>query len=129
MTILSGLSLRLNLNPGKVCSADDDHDSDSHLHIIDGNYDLNDVAAAANDDDNDDDDHDDNDEHLQHFIRAWLNSRNKVGRAESNLLHLVMMMMVIRWRILMMMTIAMIAMMVMMIMIIAGLKAICSTWS
>ena len=70
-------------------------------------------------------DYDDDDEHLQHFIGAWLDSRNKVGRAESNLLHLVMMIMMILWRILMMMTITM---MVMMIMIIAGLKAICSTW-
>ena len=28
------------------------------------------------------------DGHLKHFVRTWFNSRNKVSRAESNLLHL-----------------------------------------
>ena len=28
------------------------------------------------------------DGHLKHFVRTWFDSRNKVSRAESNLLHL-----------------------------------------
>ena len=39
------------------------------------------------------------DGHLKHFVRTWFDSRNKVSRAESNLLHLaaiiIMIMMII----------------------------------
>ena len=56
-------------HPGTWCTSDDDDD---------GDYDVDDSGGG-----------DVYDENLQHLIRARLDPRNKVGRAERDLLHLV----------------------------------------